>query len=98
MEQRTDQQQVEHPAWCIRGTLCRIEGIHHSRPLTATPDDAMDALRVWIERAHTAERISVVVESTVEGDVAYSYLSTGQARILRHQLTRLLDMAKDGAR
>ncbi|WP_433319175.1 hypothetical protein [Micromonospora chersina] len=85
-------QPVEHPAWCIKGKICTVDGIHHSRPLTATPDDALDAVRVWLEQAHTVERLSVVLETTVEGNVGYTYLTVGQARVLVHQVRRLLNM------
>ncbi|MEV5691141.1 hypothetical protein [Micromonospora globbae] len=93
MEQRNDQQQVEHPSWCIRGRLCVGEGIHHSRPLVATPDGAQDATRVWLERPWTLDVHSIVLETTADGEVHYAYLLVEQARILRHQLGRLIRIA-----
>lgn len=98
MEHDTQQQTVEHPPWCIRGRLCVGEGIHHSRPLAATPQDAQDAARVWLERPWTLNVHSIVLETTTDGDTHYAYLLVEQARILRHQLGRLLKTAEGGAR
>ncbi|MEU5721558.1 hypothetical protein ABZ783_07025 [Micromonospora sp. NPDC047738] len=98
MEHRTDPAQVEHPRWCLKGNICRVDGIHHSKPLAATTGDAHDAVRVWLEQAWQLPDPSVVLESTVDGEVGYVYLPISQARVLRHQLGRLLDAAKGGAR
>lgn len=90
-------QPVEHPSWCIKGKIC-AEGLHHSRPLTANSGDAHDSIRVWLERAWTLPEPVVVLEATVDGEVTYLYLPLSQARVLRHQLGRLLNLSKDGAR
>ncbi|MER7459221.1 hypothetical protein [Micromonospora sp. NPDC126480] len=90
--------EVQHPTWCIRGKLCTDEGIHHSRPLTVVSGDALDLVRIWSERAWTVDRVSFVLETTVEGAVGYTYLTTEQARVLRHLLGRLLDQSKGSSR
>ncbi|RKF27052.1 hypothetical protein [Micromonospora globbae] len=96
MEKTTDPAQVEHPScprWCAKGRLCVGESLHHSRPLVATPEGAQDAVRVWLEKAHTLDVHSIVLETTVDGDTHYAYLLVEQARILRHQLGRLIKTA-----
>ncbi|MFG2052675.1 hypothetical protein ACGFI9_01470 [Micromonospora sp. NPDC048930] len=98
MEKTTDPAQVQHPVWCIKGTLCTQDGIHHSRPLTANSGDAHDSIRLWLERAWSLTDPSLVLESTVDGEVSYTYMPLAQGRVLRHQLGRLLDLSKDGQR
>ncbi|MFI6329840.1 hypothetical protein ACIBBG_16255 [Micromonospora chersina] len=98
MGDRTDPARIEHPPWCLKGRICTQDGIHHSRPLPANSGDAHDAIRVWLERAWSLTDLSVVLESTVDGEVSYTYLPLSQARVLRHQLGRLIDLAKDGTR
>ncbi|MDH6461764.1 hypothetical protein M2302_001939 [Micromonospora sp. A200] len=97
MEQRTDPAHVQHPRWCLKGEICTGDGIHHSKPLTVVTGDAYDLLRLWLEQAWTIDQPSIVLEVTTSGEVHYGYLPIGQGRVLRHQLTRLLDMAKDRA-
>ncbi|WP_189195004.1 hypothetical protein [Micromonospora fulviviridis] len=89
---------MQHPTWCIRGALCTAEGIHHSRPLPAVTDGAEDLIRLWLEKAWDLAQVSIVMEVTVQGEVTYTYMQAGQARILRHQLGRLLNLSKGGAR
>ena len=98
MAHDTDQQQVEHPAWCIKGNVCRVDNIHHSKPLTVVTSDAYDLLRIWLERAWSLDQPSIVLEITTSGEVSYSYMPLGQARVLVHQVRRLLDASKGGAR
>lgn len=98
MEQRTDQQPVKHPRWCARGPICTVDGIHHSRPMPVRTNDAYDLVRVWAEQAHKLDRASIVLETTVDGEVGYLYLTVGQARVLVHQVRRLLDALKGGRR
>ncbi|WP_422733984.1 hypothetical protein ACN26Y_29795 [Micromonospora sp. WMMD558] len=98
MEKTTDPTQVQHPTWCLKGLVCTEDGLHHSRPLVANSGDAYDAIRVWLEQAWTLDAPSVAFESTVDGEVRYTYLPLAQVRVLRHQLGRLLEAAKRGAR
>ena len=92
-------QTTDHPTWCTRDRVCAAEGIHRSRPVPATTPEAHAALRLWLEQAHLHDApVSVILEVTEEGDTRYCWLAPAQARVLRHQLGRLLDASKAGQR
>lgn len=100
MEERTDQAPVEHPRWCARGPICRVDGIHHGKPLPADTAAATVPIRLWLEQTWrpVAGVPVLVLEVTESGEARYLYLPTEQGRVLAHQVRRLVDLAKGGQR
>ena len=100
MEERTDQAPVEHPRWCARGPICRVDGIHHGRPLPASTAATLVPIRLWLEQTYRPDDGApmLVLEVTESGEARYLYLPTEQGRVLAYQLRRLVDLAKGGQR
>lgn len=98
MEQR-NHVPAEHPCWCRRGPICRIDGIHHGRPIPATTEAATVPMRLWLEQTWrpAVGAPMLVLEVTESGEVRYLYLPVGQGRVLAYQLRRLIDLSKRGA-
>ena len=100
MAHDTDPARVEHPAWCIKGNICRVDGIHHGRPLPASTAATSVPIRLWLEQTYrpAAGAPVLVLEVTESGEARYLYLPTEQGRVLAYQLRRLVDLAKGGQR
>lgn len=83
----------EHPAWCTRAAICRMENIHCSAPYPATPASASTSVRVWLEQPAAQPAYPVVVlEVTDEGKgrpVEYLF-RVDQARMLGQQIRLVL--------
>ena len=100
MEQRTDRAPADHPRWCVHGPICRVDGIHHGRPVPATTAAAAVPMRLWLEQTwRPADGAPMLVlEVTESGEARYLYLPTGQGRVLAYQVRRLIDLSKGGRR
>ncbi|MGW3810894.1 DUF6907 domain-containing protein [Micromonospora sp. NPDC005113] len=81
------------PRWCVKGLLCREDGMHASRPAPANTSDATAPIRVWLEQRHRPAdaRPMVVIEvSEGSGEVRYFWLPIEQARQLAFQIRRIV--------
>lgn len=87
------------PRWCVKGLLCREDGMHHSRPYPVTGGEATAPMRVWLEQRHRPSDAApmVVIEVTEgSGEVRYFWLPIGQARLLAFQVRRVVERSKRG--
>lgn len=87
------------PGWCVKGRLCREDGMHHSRPAPVASEAAVSPIRIWLEQRHRpADSAPMVVVEVTEGsgEVRYFSLPIPQARVLAFQIRRVVDRAKKG--
>jgi hypothetical protein len=87
--------EMEHPAWCARGDLCRLDQVHASRAYPATTPEASASIRLWLERRHAPAEVStmVVVEVTEDAEPRLAFLPVDQARVLDRHVRWLVDQA-----
>jgi hypothetical protein len=85
----------EHPAWCVRAAICRVEGIHCSAPYPATPPGASVAVRLWIEQPAAEPVVPVVLVEVVGeyGRPVEHRLGVEQAQLLTKQIRLVLALA-----
>ncbi|GAB3815893.1 hypothetical protein [Micromonospora zhanjiangensis] len=80
----------EHPQWCTRAAICRMEGIHCSAPYPVALPGVAVQLRLWLEQPATAPALPVVLfEFTDERSVEY-LLTVEQTRLLIEQARLVL--------
>ncbi|GAB3802585.1 hypothetical protein [Micromonospora zhanjiangensis] len=83
----------EHPDWCTRAAICRVEDIHCSAPYPASPVGASTIVRLWLEQPTARPAYpAVVLEITDQGGdrpVEYPF-RVHQARMLGEQIRLVL--------
>jgi hypothetical protein len=81
----------DHPGWCED----HDDGIHRSRRYsTSRPGDKPIEVHAFLWQS--GHYVGVGLDFTVEGARDVFLIDLGQARILRHVLLRLLDLAGAG--